>query len=432
MLEQLYEKYLAHPIVCTDTRNIIPNSIFFALKGPSFDANKFASKALGDGCAYAVIDDPQYQVDERYVLVDDVLQILQDLANFHRKQFTIPFIGITGSNGKTTSKELINSVLSMKYSVLATEGNLNNHIGVPLTLLKVNKEHEIAIIEMGANHQGEIDFLCNIAEPNFGIVTNIGKAHLEGFGGFEGVVKTKTELYRFINKQQGLLFVNNDNNLLVDKSVGCNKHTYGITDTADYIGALQKCDPYVTITINAKEDAKDLTPITTQLIGKYNFENVLAAACIGDFFDVSLDSIKKALETYTPSNNRSQVVQKKGNTILLDAYNANPTSMKVAIDNFAQLTANNKVVVLGDMKELGDESKQEHATIVKQLDANGLTNVYLVGKSFMEVAQIDSHICFDNVDLLAEYICKNPILNSSILVKGSRSMQLEKLLEQAI
>lgn len=432
MIDTLYKHFLKHPNVCTDTRDIQPDSIFFALKGGNFNANQFAEQALNSGCSLAVIDEEKYKKDERYLLVKDVLTTLQELANYHRKQLSIPVIGITGTNGKTTSKELLNAVLSQKYKVLATKGNLNNHIGVPLTLLNINDEHEIAIIEMGANHQGEIAMLCAIAEPDYGMITNIGKAHLEGFGGYEGVVKTKNELYQFIQQKGGKLFVNIDDQVLRELSENTTRITFGTSSTADFTGKLVDCNPFVNLKCKAKNDTQSLEEkplIRTQLIGNYNFENILAAACIGNYFNVSEEQIKRGLENYIPSNNRSQVMQTKNNLLLLDAYNANPSSMNAAIENFAQMNQANKMVILGDMLELGDDSAKEHDAIVNLLKKKNITDVLLVGPFFMESGKIIQAKTFSNADEVVVYLKQNPVKNAAILVKGSRGIKLEKVVE---
>jgi UDP-N-acetylmuramoyl-tripeptide--D-alanyl-D-alanine ligase len=429
MIERIYEAFLKFPSVCTDTRNIIPNSIFFALKGPSFNANELAEQALEKGAAYVVIDDEKYKKGERYFLVNDVLTTLQDLANHHRKQLDIPIIAITGSNGKTTSKELLYSVLSQQYMVLATEGNLNNHIGVPLTLLKITAEHEIAIIEMGANHQREIDFLCRIALPTYGLITNIGKAHLEGFGGAEGVIKGKKELYDYIDETDGMLFLNKDDALLSELSIHYERTTYGTTDNVDFIGSFEGCNPFLQLKYMPNEDEEqeleEMPMVTTQLIGNYNFENALAAACIGNYFNVSLAQIKAGLEAYTPSNNRSQVVKTQNNTVLLDAYNANPSSMKVAINNLADMTAENKTVILGDMLELGDESLGEHKAVLELLKSRHISHVILVGKYFQEAAQGSLFTTFATSNDAIDFLKENPFRDATILVKGSRGIKLE-------
>lgn len=431
-MQQLYSYFLKHPIVCTDTRDIKPNSIFFALKGDNFNANEFAGQALNAGCALAVIDEEKYKKDERYFLVKDVLSTLQQLANYHRKQLKIPIIAITGTNGKTTSKELVNAVLSEKYKVLATKGNLNNHIGVPLTLLGITNEHEIAIIEMGANHQGEIALLCSIAQPYYGMITNIGKAHLEGFGGYEGVIKAKSEMYNFIKQNVGKLFVNADNHLLMELSQGIDRITFGSSKNADFIGKYIESNPFVKLKYKPKTDIQniDATPIiATHLIGSYNFENILAAACIGHYFKLSEEQIKNGLESYVPSNNRSQIIQTKNNFLLLDAYNANPSSMKAAIENFAEMDRPNKMVILGDMLELGSESKKEHDAVIALLKQKNISNAILVGPFFKEAGKQINALTFNNSDEVVDHLKKNTIKNATILIKGSRGIKLEKIIE---
>ena len=431
-MQELYSCFLKHPEICTDTRAIRKDAIFFALKGDQFNANQFAEKALEEGCSFAVIDEAKYKKDERYFLVKDVLQTLQQLANHHRRQLTIPIIGITGTNGKTTSKELVNAVLSEKYKVHATKGNLNNHIGVPLTILNIKKEHELAIIEMGANHQGEIAMLCNIAEPNYGMITNIGKAHLEGFGGAEGVVKAKNELYDYIKQSKGKLFVNGDNELLMKLSANSNRITFGTADTVSYKGILLESNPFVKLKCKSAEDVQLIENkkiIETALIGKYNFENILAAACIGDHFGVTEDQIKRGLEKYVPSNNRSQVMQTKNNLVLLDAYNANPSSMNAAIENFAQMERPDKLVILGDMLELGQETEKEHKQIIELLKQKNILQAILVGPHFMKAAQAPFTNVFQTSDEALNYLKKFPLHNATILVKGSRGIKLEKLVD---
>jgi UDP-N-acetylmuramoyl-tripeptide--D-alanyl-D-alanine ligase len=431
-MQQLYSLFLQHPVICTDTRNILPNSIFFALKGANFNANEFAEQALNAGCSLVVIDEEKYKKDERYFLVDDVLTVLQGLANHHRKQLNIPVIGITGTNGKTTSKELVNAVLSQQFNVLATKGNLNNHIGVPLTLLSITKQHEVAIIEMGANHQGEIAELCSIAQPNYGMITNIGKAHLEGFGGYEGVIKTKNELYQYIKKTGGKLFVNADNPLLDQLSSGINRITFGTSENVDFTGKFIESNPFVKLQYKAKTEggSVDKKPIVqTHLVGNYNFENILAAACIGNYFKLTDDKIKAGIESYVPSNNRSQVIQTKHNVLLLDAYNANPSSMNAAIENFAQMDKPNKMVILGDMLELGVDSKKEHDAIVSLLKQKNLSNAILVGPFFKEAGKLMNALTFNNSDECIDYLKQNLIQNSTILIKGSRGIKLEKVAE---
>lgn len=432
MIEQLYQHFLKHPLVCTDTRDIQANSIFFALKGANFDGNKFAEQALNSGSAIAVIDDPEYKKDERFFLVKDVLTALQDLANYHRKQLSIPVIGITGSNGKTTSKELVNSVLSKKYKVLATKGNLNNHIGVPLTLLSITREHEMAIIEMGANHQGEIAQLCAIAEPDFGIITNIGKAHLEGFGGIEGVKKGKSEIYRYLQEKKGKVFVHGDDETLAELAFNNDKITYGTKKLYDIIGAVVNTGTefisFQWATRYTASSLKSAPVVTTQLVGIYNYHNLLCAACVGNYFKVEDELINQALSEYTPSNNRSQLQKTANNTLILDYYNANPTSMTAAIENFANLKQENKMAILGDMLELGEESQKEHEAIIQLLKQKNI-QALLVGPLFCNAGNGSTFQLFANSDDANTYLQSNPIKNTTILIKGSRGIKLEKVLE---
>jgi UDP-N-acetylmuramoyl-tripeptide--D-alanyl-D-alanine ligase len=424
-IEEIYKVYLQHPVVGTDTRNIKAGSMFFALKGGNFNANQFAKEALSKGAAYAVIDEETHYT-EGCILVKDVLLTLQQLANHHRRQFKIPVIGITGSNGKTTTKELTAAVLSKKYNTLFTQGNLNNHIGVPLTLLSLKKEHEIAIIEMGANHQGEIAQLSNIAEPDFGIITNIGKAHLEGFGGPEGVIKAKSELYHFIQAKKGKLFVNADDELLMRLSKGIDRITYGthpgancegITDTKSFLAKAAFLVDGIEVEIQSK------------LAGRYNFYNMLAATCIGFHFGLTISQVKEAIEEYVPSNNRSQIVKKENNTIWVDAYNANPSSMKTAIEGFAEMQGDGKVLILGDMFELGEDSRKEHQALVDMIAGKKIwEGVYLVGAEF---SQTKSPLeVFENMQSFLDWLNTHPIKNKTILLKGSRGMAMERVLER--
>ncbi len=433
MIEKLYALFLQHPIVCTDTRNIQPGSVFFALKGENFNGNEFAERAIEMGCSYAVIDEKQFQKNENYFLVDDVLKALQQLANYHRKQLNIPVIGITGSNGKTTSKELINVVLSKKYKVLATIGNLNNHIGVPLTILDITKEHEIAIIEMGANHQGEIAELCSIAEPNFGVITNIGKAHLEGFGGLEGVKKGKSELYKFIQSRQGKLFVHGDDEVLLELAGSNEKVTYGTKKLYDIVGAVHETkDEFISFQWATRYNAVNIKKseiVSTQLVGIYNYYNLLCAACVGNYFEIEDSLINQALREYAPSNNRSQLHKTKHNTLILDYYNANPSSMSLAIENFASLNKPNKMVILGDMLELGSESEKEHDIIVKLLQQKNMSNALLVGPLFIHAGRKVGAQTFATSDDAVEYLKQHQIIDATILIKGSRGIKLEKVVE---
>ncbi len=419
-IQSLYQIYLKHPIISTDSRALQKDSIFFALKGENFDAHRFVHQALEDGCAYAVIDNPDFHENEKTLLVDDVLKALQELAKTHREQQNIPFIGITGTNGKTTTKELIHAVLSTKYKVHATKGNLNNHIGVPLTLLSMPKDTEIAIIEMGANHAGEIGELCQISMPTHGIITNIGKAHLEGFGDEATIIKTKADLYKSVASRNGTIFVNADNPLLMQISEGITRTTYGSTH-GDVVGTPDKNNIFVDFTI-------ENSTIHSQLAGLYNFENLLAAACIGRFFNVPLELVKKGIENYTPQNNRSQVIQSGSNTIVMDAYNANPSSMRAAIENFAEIRADNKWLILGDMLELGDYSDFEHKHVLEILQKYELKNVVLVGEHFQKIASENLH-AFAKTEDAKSYIQSLNIKNAHILIKGSRGIKLETLLD---
>ena len=430
---ELYEIFLQHPVICTDSRNCPADSLFFALKGDNFNANAYALSALEKGCAYAVIDEEQYAVDERFILVDNVLETLQNLARHHRQQLGTTIIGITGTNGKTTTKELIAAILKQKFNTLFTQGNLNNHIGVPLTLLQLTSEHEIAVVEMGANHPGEIKQLAEIALPDYGIITNVGKAHLEGFGSFEGVMKTKGELYQFINNNNGKIFLNTGNAFLItmSKKAGFLKPdrilSYELGNELKghvAIGKVLSCNPLLHLKCR---NAAGEFEIATQLIGIYNAENVLGAATIGTKLGVSNELIKKGLEEYIPQNNRSQLTVTEHNKIIADAYNANPTSMNAAIHNFTQMDVPAKTVILGDMLELGKQSGEEHQKIVDLLKDKGFSSVYLVGKSFQ--ATKNSFNCYATVNDLIQEILKNPLKNNFILVKGSHGIHLEKILE---
>ena len=422
-IKELYSLFRENPVVCTDTRVVKQGSMFFALKGTNFNANAFVKDAIDKGCKYAVIDEEQYY-SNGCILVHDVLTTLQNLANFHRKKFTIPVIGITGTNGKTTTKELTSAVLSKRYKTLFTQGNLNNHIGVPLTLLNLTKEHEIAIIEMGANHVGEIAELCKIAEPGYGIITNIGKAHLEGFGGYEGVIKAKSELYNYIKENHGTIFVNADDDLLMKLSAGIKRLTYGSNIVAHIKGFHNK-DSFLAkgrFILDGNE-----VEISSRLAGVYNIHNILAAICIGNNFEVSSESIKEAIEEYVPSNNRSQIVKKGSNTIWVDAYNANPSSMKIAIENFAWQGDSSKILILGDMFELGSESHNEHQLIADLIENQPSWNeVYLIGSEFSKVKS--SAKMYNTVESFMEWLAKHPLNNSTILLKGSRGMKMERIL----
>ena len=420
---QLYNLYLDHPYIQTDTRKLKPDEIFFALSGPNFNGNTFAAQALEKGAAYVVVDDPAYTISNKCILVADALTALQQLAKYHRQQFTIPFIGITGSNGKTTTKELIAAVLQRKYNTYATEGNLNNHIGVPLTILKVRKDAGMAIIEMGANHQKEIAGYCAVAMPTHGLITNCGKAHIEGFGGIEGVRKGKGELYDFIRMSQGTIFRNADLDYLEEMANGIiNQVTYGEAD-AGYTGKPLMSGVFLNVALMASHYE---TTIETKLVGAYNFPNVMAAVAVGLHFDVPIDEIKSAIANYNPDNSRSQWLQKGSNRIILDAYNANPTSMRAAIINFATADIDNKMLWIGGMKEMGAEEKFEHSELVSLIDTYKWKEVILVGKEFKE-ANTQYH-WFENSADAATFVQQRMPTNSAILIKGSRGSKMEVLL----
>lgn len=434
MIEELYSHFLKNPLICTDTRDIKQGAIFFALKGDNFNGNKFAEKALESGCSIAVIDEEAYKKDDRYFLVSDVLSALQELAAHHRKTLKIPVIAITGSNGKTTTKELVNAVLSQKYSVLATKGNLNNHIGVPLTLLSVTEAHEAAIIEMGANHQGEIELLCNIADPDLGIITNIGKAHLEGFGGIEGVKKGKGELYKYLQNKKGKVFIHGDDEVLLELAGAMDKITYGTKKLYDIVGvmkpdnssgfiAFQWATRYTAVSL------KSAPVVQTQLVGIYNYYNLLCAVAVGSYFRVDEMLINKALSEYSPSNNRSQLHKTTHNTLILDYYNANPSSMSLALENFAALDHTAKMVILGDMLELGEESAKEHDHIVELLQQKNISNALLVGPLFTEAGKKVNAKTFPDSDAAVNYLKQHPQKYTTILIKGSRGIKLEKVVE---
>ncbi len=424
LIEALYSIFLQHPSIQTDTRRLQPGDLFFALKGPNFNGNQFVKQALDTGAAYAIIDEPVGFEDERLVQTGDVLTTLQELAKYHRTQFSIPFIAITGSNGKTTTKELVYEVLSAKYKTYTTRGNLNNHIGVPLTLLSVKKDAEMAVIEMGANHQKEIESYCVYTMPTHGIITNCGKAHLEGFGGEAGVRKGKGELFDYLRAHEGTAFIMNDYNYLVDMSRGISLiKTYGTYD-AEVQGVVAKSDGFLTVEM---KKGTGINTISTNLVGEYNLPNVLVAVAVGKFFDVPDDNIKKALQAYVPSNSRSQLVEKGSNKIILDAYNANPTSMKAAIENFAKMEGRDKVLLLGGMMELGEESLSEHAAIIQLIHRFQWKEVALVGGDFEKLPH--SYHYFNNAADAKQWLASQKFENTLLLVKGSRSMQMEKVIE---
>ena len=428
-LSALYQIFLDCQLVTTDSRNCPEGSLFIALKGESFNGNAFAGKALETGCAYAIIDEPEYAVegDQRYILVDDCLQTLQQLANYHRGQLGTQVIGITGTNGKTTTKELISAVLSQSHNILYTLGNLNNHIGVPSTLLRLKAEHDLAVIEMGANHPGEIKFLSEIVEPDCGIITNVGKAHLEGFGSFEGVIKTKGELYDFLRKKEGsTVFIHHDNAYLMNIAGGLNLIPYGTEDDLYVNGRITGNSPYLTFEWKAGK-AGETYQVQTQLIGEYNFPNALAAITIGLFFGVEAAKINEALAGYTPQNNRSQLKKTNDNTLIIDAYNANPTSMMAALQNFRNMEVPHKMLLLGDMRELGAESAAEHQKIADYIKECDFEEVWLVGEQF--AAAEHSFKTYPNVQEVIKELETNKPKGYTILIKGSNGIKLSSTVD---
>jgi UDP-N-acetylmuramoyl-tripeptide--D-alanyl-D-alanine ligase len=414
-IEEIYALFQQHSTISTDSRKITNGAMFISLRGENFNGNKYALKAIQDGCSYAIVDEKEYDIHQNTILVNNALKTLQDLATYHRNQLNIPLIGITGSNGKTTSKELINAILNSELNCYATKGNLNNHIGVPLSILEINKKHEIAIIEMGANHQKEIEFLCNIAQPTFGVITNIGSAHLEGFGSLQGVIDTKKELYEFINYNKGHLFVNAGDKLLLSLSKGISQITYGTS--GDIFGLITDITPLLSIKYNNEI-------INSHLIGEFQFDNILLAICIGNYFNLSNENIKKSIENYIPTNNRSQLVKTKKNTLILDAYNANPSSMKAMLSSFSNQEYKNKLCILGDMLELGEESNKEHLDIIKLINQLELECIF-VGKIFHSLTKNS----FKNKQGLEKHIQENNIHKKTILLKGSRGIGLEQLIK---
>ncbi len=422
-IKDIHKLFLTCNKVSIDTRKIEPSSFFVAIKGERFDANTFAKEALEKGASYVLIDNSEYYIDNRTILVDDSLKTLQELAKFHRQYLKLPIIALTGSNGKTTTKELINVVLSKKFKTVATIGNLNNHIGVPLTLLSFTSDTEIGIVEMGANHQKEIEFLCEIAQPDYGYITNFGKAHLEGFGGVEGVIKGKSEMYAYLKDNQKKVFVNLDDDIQNNKTIVFDRITFSQNDkTANVFIEKVSANPFVKVKVFDID-------INSHLIGLYNANNINAAISIGNYFGVAINDCKEAIESYIPENNRSQLLTKESNEIILDAYNANPSSMRVALENFIQLDKNNKLVIIGDMYELGDESMAEHKAIVDFLDQQASFDCYFVGKDFYENSIQNSYFHFyKTFEEFAIQLEKAKILNKTLLIKGSRGMALERTL----
>lgn len=423
-IENLYTRFSASGGVSTDTRKITPGSVFFALRGEKFNANAFAADALTKGATCAVIDDEQFMKGDRYILVDNVLETLQDLARYHRDQLNIPVIALTGSNGKTTTKELIHAVLSKKFSTLATRGNLNNHIGVPLTLLSIDASVEIAVIEMGANHVGEIERLCQIASPTHGLITNIGRAHIGTFGGYENIIRGKSELYRHLLKNGGVVFVNSGNPLLRELSREFSDPVYYPASGDFYPCDFLDADPFVRIRAANGEE------VQTRIVGGYNFENIACALCLGKYFGVEDEAANRAVAEYAPENMRSQVLKTERNTVILDAYNANPTSMQAAIENMAGLNAPEKVLILGDMFELEGEAEKEHRALGKLIGEKGFLKVYLCGTLFKAaLREIPYAKYFTSKDELAEELKQHPPEGATILVKASRGIGLETLVD---
>jgi UDP-N-acetylmuramoyl-tripeptide--D-alanyl-D-alanine ligase len=423
-IENLYTRYRASGTVSTDTRKITPGSVFFALKGDKFNANAFADEALEKGASYAVIDEEKFRRSDRHILVSNALQTLQQLARFHRDRLKIPLIGLTGSNGKTTSKELANAVLSRKFKTLATRGNLNNHIGVPLTVLSIDETVELAVVEMGANHPGEIALLCQIANPTHGFITNIGRAHIGTFGGFENIIRSKSELYQHLHVNGGVVFVNSQNRILTDLVRGFAAPVFYPGRDDDYHAELISADPVVRIRADNGDE------VTTQLIGAYNFENIASALCLGKYFGVDARAANSAVAEYVPGNMRSQVVRKGTNTIILDAYNANPSSMQAAIESLAAMNATNKVVILGDMFELEGEADKEHQRIGALLKQKGFANVYLCGNLFKSALhEIPTAKYFPNKEDLILELKTYPLRDATILVKASRGIGLETIVD---
>lgn len=433
-IDQLYSLFRQYPQVVIDSRQVTPGCLFFALRGERFDGNDFAAGALEAGAAFAVVDRPDVLKNDRFILVKDVLEALQELARFHRRQFQIPILAITGSNGKTTTKELVSAVLGSHYPLHFTRGNFNNHIGVPLTLLAMPPEIEVAVIEMGANHQGEIDALCRIAEPTHGIITNVGKAHLEGFGGEEGVRKGKSELYRFLAERDGMVFVNRDAEYLKELAGPVRKKLlYGRADplhplTSPYEVELLASQPFISVAFR-EEDGQRII-VNSRLVGAYNFNNIMTAIVIGKYFKVPASKIKVAIEAYEPSNNRSQVVRRETNVVILDAYNANPTSMRAAIDTFRQLPAGRKVAILGDMLELGAYAETEHESIARYAADQGFEMLILVGELFAAPARRWNCLHFPDAETLGDWLAGLQFQHTHFLLKGSRRIHLETVLDR--
>lgn len=425
-IKEIYSLFKKYPVITTDTRNCTSNSIFIALKGTHFNGNQYARKAIQEGCAYAIVDEPEY-ADNKKILLSEMngLETLQALARYHRRQFTIPVLAITGTNGKTTTKELIANVLSKGHTVLYTEGNLNNHIGVPLTLLRMSGEHTIAVIEMGANHPGEIAELCAIAEPTYGLVTNVGKAHLEGFGSLEGVIRTKGELFEYLQDHEGTIFLQGENPYLKPLVSGLEAIRYGVGEDNIVVGSIVSSSPFLTYQWKVR-GGKYVYTVDTKLVGAYNLENVLAATVVGRHFGINPAQINKAISEYIPTNNRSQLKKTAANTLIIDAYNANPESMMLALDNFRKMEMSGKTLILGDMRELGVNSDEEHEYIARLADRTG-AEVFLIGENFYRTNAGSEK--FEDTESFKQWLQTHPLKERTILIKGSRDMKLESLLD---
>lgn len=425
--EALYILFKKHPLISTDTRKAVSGSLFFALRGNHFNGNKFAGKALQQGARFAVVDEKMNDRDPRYIYVKNVLRTLQELAALHKKKLDVKVIGITGSNGKTTTKELTAAILAKKYNIVSTKGNLNNHIGVPLTLLQFRDTTDLGIIEMGANHPGEIKKLCAVADPDYGLITNVGKAHIEGFGSLEGVKKEKKEIYRYLEKRNGKIFINTDNKeLLLMAGEKIKTITYGSSDQPFLKGEIADSSPF--LNVNVWFPQKTLC-LESRLTGTYNFENVLASACIGTYFGVNPLQIQQAIKEYRPDNYRSQFSVHGSNKIIIDTYNANPTSMQASVSHFMQMQGKNKCLILGDMLELGRDALSEHQKIAAMIETVPFAHVFLVGSLFSQITVPENFSVFETTELLAENLEKNPLTDSFIFIKGSRSIGLEKILD---
>jgi UDP-N-acetylmuramoyl-tripeptide--D-alanyl-D-alanine ligase len=429
-IKELYRLFCRFPYISTDTRKTVKNSIFFALHGEKFDGNAYAAQALRNGAAYAVADDRSVAGDPRIIIVDNTLSALQQMASYHRKKLKTSIIAITGSNGKTTTKDLIAKVLSCKYTVCSTQGNLNNHIGVPLTILSIKSKDQFGVVEMGANHPGEIAGLCRIAQPGYGLITNIGRAHLEGFGSVAGVMKAKRELYDYLEDSKGKVFVNCSDRVLMDMLTGYSGQIirYGNCEDTIFRGETGKSDPYLSITASPGSQSANNLNIRTRMLGDFNTDNVIAALGVGSYFGIDIKKMVKAIMDYSPDNLRSQVMKTKHNTLFIDAYNANPTSMQAAIRNFQKSPGENKMLIIGEMAELGEASEEEHRSLLSLLNELNIKRIFLVGNSFYKFRLPAGYKRFRSVQEMFEWLGSNPVSNANILLKGSRIIGLEKLI----